>query len=173
MAQHQETKSYTLDAMCFINAVNQAGSSYEALRVIFNAANTGKITLTVSIQTLHELERKPDAALELARTLDLLPHWPIGSWDEQIGPWEDQTGSWEDAKRNNEKQVVLKTLANAGTSIRDRGAFMDAFCNAQDGFITSDKAFIKSGPSARINKNFLTKVLTPEELANAIAAKSL
>jgi hypothetical protein len=163
-------KSYALDANCFINAFNPASPSYDALKLIFNAAGSGIVALTVSVQTLHELEEKQDAALGLAKTLPALPHWPIGSWDEQIGTWKEQTGSWNDAKRNDEIQSLLKTLANAGTSIRDRGAYIDALCNAQDGFITSDRQFVKSGPSLRINREFRTKVLTPEELASEIFA---
>jgi hypothetical protein len=163
-------KSYALDAMCFIYAVNPDSPSYGALKLIFSAAATGIVALTVSEQTLHELEKKQDAALELAKTLPVLSHWPIGNWDEQIGAWKEQAGSWHDAKRNDEIQSLLNTRANAGTSIRDRGAYIDAFCNAQDGFITSDGAFVKSGPSLRINREFRTKVLTPEELASEIFA---
>jgi hypothetical protein len=35
------------------------------------------VLLKVSLQTLHELEQKKDAAWELAKTIPELPHWPI------------------------------------------------------------------------------------------------
>ncbi len=138
------------------------------LQRIFGAAGTGQVSLKVSLQTLHELEQRKDEALELAKTLPVLLHWPIGSWDEQVGTWEQQAGTWDDVSRNDQIQADLRDLAKSGTSIRDRGAYIDALRNKMDGFVTSDKQLVGPGPSTRINNRFKTKVVTPEELAKLL-----
>jgi hypothetical protein len=161
-------KTYALDTNCFINAVNPTAPSYDALQRILRAANRRQVSLKVSLQTLRELEEKKDEAWELARMLPELPHWPIGTWDEQIGTWRQQTGTWDDSRRNDQIQSELKAIANSGTDIRDRGGYIDALCNGIDGFVTSDKQLVGSGPSARINKRFSTKVLTPEQVAKEL-----
>lgn len=161
-------KNFALDTNCFINAVNKASHSYDALQRIFDAGGKGDILLKVSLQTLHELESREDKAWGLARTLPELPHWPIGTWDEQVGTWKQQSGSWDDARRNDTIQEGLKSLAKSGTDIRDRGGYIDALCNGMDAFVTSDKQLVGSGPSARINSKFSTKVITPEQLAEKL-----
>lgn len=161
-------KTYAWDTNCFISAVNPASPSYDALQRILRAAHRGQVSLKVSLQTLHELEERKDEACKLAKTLPELPHWPIGSW-EQVGTWKQQTGTWDDARRNDRIQSELKALAKSGTDIRDRGGYIDALCNGLDGFVTSDKQLVGSGPSARINKQFSTKVLTPEQVAEELS----
>jgi len=161
-------KTYALDANCFINAVSPTAHSYDALQLILRAANRGQVSLKVSLQSLHELEKRKDKAWELAKTFSELPHWPIGNWDEQVGTWEQLTGTWDDIGRNEQIQSELKKLAKSGTDIRDRGGYIDALCNGLDGFVTSDKQLVGSGPSARINKQFSTKVLTPEQVAEEL-----
>jgi hypothetical protein len=161
-------KTYALDTNCFINAVNPASPSYDALQRILRAADRGQVSLKVSLQTLHELEERKDEVWKLAKTLPELPHWPIGSWDEQVGTWKQQTGTWDEARRNDQIQSELKALAKSGTDIRDRGGYIDALCNGLDGFVTSDKQLVGSGPAARINKQFSTKVLTPEQVAEEL-----
>jgi hypothetical protein len=159
-------KKYALDTNCFINAVNPGAPSHGAMQRILLAFNSGKLSLRVSLQTLQELEQKDDAAWELARTLEILPHWPIGTWGEQVGTWAEIEGTWNDIKTNDEIQLKLKELAKSGTDIRDRGAYIDALCSGMDGFITSDKQLVGAGPSKRINESFSTKVLTPEQIVD-------
>lgn len=115
-----------LDSNCFFDAVNQESRAYRPLQDIFKASNAGEITLFVSLHSLHELERKLDEAFALAKSLPLLPHYPIGSWDEQVGAWSQLAGTWEVAKRNEEIQQDLKNLAKSGASLRDLGAYIDA-----------------------------------------------
>jgi len=161
-------KTYALDTNCFINAVNPASSLYCILQRILQAADRGQVSLKVSLQTLHELEKKKDKAWELAKTLPELPHWPIGTWAQQVGTWKQGTGTWNDIRRNDEIQSKLKSLAKSGTDIRDRGGYIDALCNGLEGFVTSDKQLVGSGPSKLINNQFSTKVLTPEQLAKEL-----
>jgi len=161
-------RTYALDTNCFINAVNPASPSYHALQGVLAAAKRGEVSLKVSLQTLQELEEKKDEAWQLAKTLPELPHWPIGTWDEQVGTWKQQTGTWDDAERNDQIQMELEKLAKSGTDIRDRGGYIDALCSELDGFVTSDKQLVGSGPAERINERFSTKVLTPEQLAEEL-----
>lgn len=139
-------KTYALDTNCFINAVNPGSQSYKVMKRIFSAFNSGKVLLKVSLQTLHELEQKKDATWELAKTIPELPHWPIGTWDEQVGTWAQQTGTWDDGKRNDKIQLEIKALSKSGTDIRDRGGYIDALRSQLDGFVTSDKQLVATGP---------------------------
>jgi hypothetical protein len=162
-------KKYSFDANCFIDAVNQNSPRRDALQQILQAARSGAISLSVSLHTLNELGGREDEALRLAKTLPVLSHWPIGSWNDQVGTWYQATGSWDDGRRNDEAQTILKARAKSGNSIRDRGAYIDALRNDLDGFITSDKQLIAPGPANRINNEFSTKVLTPESLASSLS----
>jgi ribosomal protein L30E len=110
-------KAYALDTNCFIDAVNPGSQSYKVMKRILSAFNSGKVLLKVSLQTLHELEQKKDAAWELAKTIPELPHWPIGTWDDQVGTWAQQTGTWDDGKRNDKIQLEIKALLKSGTYI--------------------------------------------------------
>ena len=161
-----------LDTNCFINAVNQTSQAHEALQAILNASTSGKITLFVSLHSLHELEQKPDEALALAKSLPLLPHFPIGAWGEQIGTWSQAAGTWEDAKQNEEIQNDLRKLAKAGTDIRDRGACIDALCAHADVFVTSDKGLAGKGPSSRIAEKYELMIMVPVELASELSSRS-
>jgi hypothetical protein len=166
-------KTYGLDTNCFIYAFDQTASPFCALQRILAATrrgevSLGEVSLKVSLHTLHELEKKKDEAWKLAKTLPQLPHWPIGAWEDQVGTWKQLTGSWDDAKRNNRIQMKLKKLATSGTDIRDRGAYIDALCSGLDAFITSDTDLVGPGPARRINEQFRTKVITPEQLVDAL-----
>ncbi|MDE1464372.1 PIN domain-containing protein [Spartinivicinus poritis] len=162
-------KKYTFDTNCFIDAVNSNSHSYQPLQQILEAARNGIIQIVVSLHTLYELEQKKDEAWNLAKTFFVLDHWPIGSWDDQVGNWVQQVGSWNDAKKNDEIQKELEKLAKSGNDIRDRGAYLDALCNKCDGFITSDKQLVGSGPAKRINEHFSMPVMTPESLVQKMS----
>lgn len=45
--------------------------------------------------------------------------------------------------------------------ILEIGAYIDILCNKFDGFITSDKQFMGSGPLRKINEHFSMVVITP------------
>lgn len=153
-----------LDANIFIDAYNKNIPRNNEIKKIFQLAENRKIKVFVSLQTLTELEKKDDEALQLARTIPTLPHWPIGTWNEQVGTWKEQEGTWNDAKQNDRVQLKLKDLAKAGNDIRDRGAFIDTLKSNMDYFVTSDGQLVKKGPQKRINNSFQTKVVKPKDL---------
>ncbi|MCA9469143.1 MAG: PIN domain-containing protein [Nitrospira sp.] len=157
-----------LDTNCFIDAVNPTNPRHLHLQEIFKDSKSGKFTLFISFHCLHELERKPDSARDLAKSLPLLPHFPIGAWNEQIGNWSQFAGTWEDAKRNEEIQKDLTILAKSGVDIRDRGAYIDAFLANADAFVTSDKGLAGKGPSKRIADKYGLKIMTPESFSATI-----
>lgn len=66
-------KIYALDTNCFIDAVNPTSPSYNVMQHLLAAYKSGKVSLRVSLQTLHQLEERQDEALKLARTLPVLP----------------------------------------------------------------------------------------------------
>jgi len=88
----------SLDANCFIDVCDSSSHAYEELNNIFVLRDRGVIKLFVSLQTLNELEKKKDAAYDLATSIEVLPHYGIGSWDEQVGSWEQEAGTWQDGR---------------------------------------------------------------------------
>ena len=157
-----------LDANCFIDASNPASHAYSAMTAVMAASQAGAVDLAVSRQTLHELEQKPDAALHLARSCTILPHYPVGSWDDQVAPWGHVAGTWIDARENEAFQTELKTLAKSGNDIRDRGALVDAFRARVDAFVTSDAQLVGSAPATRIGARFGLRILRPDELVQEL-----
>jgi hypothetical protein len=82
------------------------------VQAILNECKKGAIECYVSRHTLAELKRKPDAALDLAETLPVVPHFPIGTWADQVGSWEQMEGTWCDAEANDSIQKELNTGAS-------------------------------------------------------------
>ncbi len=158
-----------LDTNCFIDAVNYTSDSYVAMLRILKLLKKNEIRLFISRHSLEELSKKPDEAFELAKTITLLPYWPIGTWDDLIGTWKDLSGTWDDIKRNDEIKDELKKLANSGSSIRDQGAYIDALHGGMDIFITSDKQLVSSEPAKRIEKRFKLRVLTPKKFVKQLS----
>lgn len=157
----------TLDTNCFIDVFDQRSHAYPYMQKIIEAHKLNQIIITVSRHTLSELI-KPDEVLKFANTFEILPYYPIGSWDELIGSWNELAGTWADAKINQELQEELKQLAKSGNDIRDRGAYIDAIHAKVDAFVTSDGQFAKSGPAERIKNRFNLRVITPKQLAEEI-----
>ncbi len=157
-----------LDANCFIDSINHKVPTYKSMQKILKAYDEGLIALYISRHALSELEKKPDVAFDVAKRLPVLPHWPIGKWEDQISTWRELAGTWKDAKRNDNIQNELDSLAKSGNDIRDRGAYLDALLANMDAFITSDKQLVGSAPAERIMNRFGLRVITPEALANEI-----
>ncbi len=161
-------RAYSLDTNCFIDTFSPASATQRAMQAILEAAaKAHRIALWVSRHTLSELTRDDEATV-LARSLPALPHYPIGTSDEQVGTWDKLAGTWDDAKRNEDLQIQIKALAHANVSIRDRGGLIDALASKLDGFVTSDKGLVAPGPASKINAVLATKVLTPIELAGTL-----
>jgi len=150
-----------LDANIFIDEHNHSMRWHNDIKKIFALAKSGVIEIYVSLQTLEELSKKKDDAYKLAQAVTKLPHWPVGSWDEQVG-------TWDDAKESDNVQLRLAELAKSGNDIRDRGAFLDALKSKIDYFVTSDGQLVNAGPDQRINAIFDTKVIKPEDLIKKI-----
>jgi predicted nucleic acid-binding protein len=157
-----------LDANCFIDAVNPCATMHPFLQHILSAWRSGMIELGVSRHTLAELAKKPDQAFDLAKSVRTLPYWPIGTIAEQITAIEELAGTWEDAHLNQSSQLELVLLAKAGTSIRDRGALIDALRAHADALVTSDKELVAAAPAHRIQERFGVRVVAPSMLASEL-----
>lgn len=157
-----------LHTNCFIYSVNAESKEYGPLQAILAAASIGTFGLLVSLYTLAELARKPDAAYDLAKTFLVLPHWPIGAIADQVAMIKDLQGSWEDARRNESIQHELKQLAGGGNDIRDRGAYLDALLAKMDAFVTSDGHFVNTEPARRMRERFGLRTLTPSQLVHEV-----
>ncbi len=140
-----------LDTNCFIDAVDIGSHAHAAMQRIFEERAAGALVLVVSLHSLAELQARGGAALEIALSCVQIVHYPIGSW--------------ADAKRNQAIQFELRTLAKPGSSIRDRGAYIDALLDGADAFLTSDAQLAKSGPAQRIQARFGLKVVRPIDYA--------
>ena len=159
-----------LDANCFIDAANSSSHAHAAMKQLLAFHEAGALQLKVSRHTLAELERRPDAAPDLARKCGVLPHFPVGSWDDEVATWEQVEGTWNDANRNQTIQQELEALAKAGNDIRDRGAYIDALRARMDAFITSDKQLVGSAPAKRIEGRLGLRVRTPGQLLDELKA---
>jgi hypothetical protein len=160
-----------LDTNCLLDAGNETATTYSSLQKIFAAAATGQLEICVSRHTLAELTKDGPVTLRarsIASGCVTLAHYPIGSWDEQVATWEQLAGSWDDARRNQEAQTELASIAKAGNDLRDRGAYIDALCAGAAAFVTSDRQFVGSGPTSRIQKRFGLRVVTPDALATEL-----
>jgi predicted nucleic acid-binding protein len=157
-----------LDANCFIDAVTTSSHAFPCLERVFFAAKSGRVTLAVSRHTLAEV-LYPPSACELAKTVEVLPYWPIGTISQQAAETGQLAGTWEHAKRNDQIQQELEQLAKAGNDIRDRGAFLDALQAGADAFVTSDRQLVGSGPAERIRAKFGLRVLTPCDLVSEVS----
>ncbi len=161
-----------LDTNCLFDAVMPASDAYGAMRGILRAAEGGDFDLWVSRHSLAQLTKKDpttDLALHLAGGFKVLPHWPIGSWKDQVPTWAQAKGSWNDTRRNQEIQVELKSLAKSGNDIRDRGAYLDALRASAEVFVTSDDHLVGSRPAARLERRFGLRVLKPATLLSALS----
>jgi predicted nucleic acid-binding protein len=152
-----------LDANCFIDAVTPSAHGHEAMRRIFVAQDKYQIALFVSRQTLHELEARPDEALALARKIKTLPHYSIGTYDEQVGTWSEEAGTWDDGREDDLRQDIMAKQAKSGNDIRDRGALIDALRANCDVFVTSDGQLSKTGPAQRLESKFPIRIRTPAQ----------
>lgn len=152
-----------LDANCFIYAIDPGSAHYPALTKLLSESRSGRVSIRVSRHTLEELSEKPDAALALAMEFEPLPYWPIGTIKELVGEIQDLSGTWEDARRNEASQQEMHTLAKAGISIRDRGAYLDAVRSGADAFVTYDRSFVKEG-KPQVEQTFGIPIVSAEVL---------
>ncbi len=160
-----------LDTCCFMDATNPQSHSYKANCKIFDAHRHGKAELHVSLHSLLQLEKKPDAALDLARTIPSLPCWPIGKIEELVGTIEQQAGTFDDMRWNQQIQEELEKLAKSGNDIRDRGVMIDGLHASLDAIVTSDTDLVGSGPAKRIEERFDFRAFTPEEAVAEIESR--
>jgi len=156
------------DSNCFIDAARDSHVEYPHMQRLLSAAKAGKIKIMVSRHSLDELSKKPDDAHELAKTVEVVPYWPIGAICEQVAAIGHLTGTWEDARRNEEIQLELVQLAKSGNDIRDRGAYLDALHARADFFVTSDRQLVGSGPGKKIQDEFGLRVLKPSQLVSEL-----
>ena len=154
------------DTNCFINAVHSDRREYPALQKILTARDASRLRIAVSQHSLHQLEEKPDEALVLARTAEVLPNYPFGSWDDLVGSWDTLAGTWDDIAKTDALRAEIKRLAKAGADIRDVGACIDALHAGVDFFVTADTELCGSGPAKRIAARFGLTIVTATELAN-------
>lgn len=154
------------DSNCFIDAVRDSHLEYPHMQRLLSAAKAGKIRIMVSRHSLDELSKKPDDAHELAKTVEVVPYWPIGAICDLVSTIEQLTGTWEDARRNQEIQLELAQLAKSGSGIRDRGAYLDALHARADFFVTSDGHLVGCGPAKKIQDKFGLRVLKPSQLVS-------
>ncbi|PYR47870.1 MAG: hypothetical protein DMF89_17640 [Acidobacteria bacterium] len=162
------TSKAGFDTVSFIDSVNQDRREHRALQAILKARQAGRVVIAVSQHTLHQLEKKPDAALALAQTAEVVPHYPIGTWDGQVRTWNSLAGTWDDIKRNDSLRDELHSLAKAGADIRDLGALIDCIHARVGVFVTSDTDLVASGPAKQIADRFGIRIVTPSQFASEL-----
>jgi predicted nucleic acid-binding protein len=164
------------DTNCFIAATHPGEPSSAAVVELIEAARVHIVEVRVSMHTLCELEsgaaKHGTAALDLARAFDRVPYFPVGSYKELLGSINDLAGTWDDAKGNERlQQLIADQLANAGSGLRDRGAFVDAL-RARATFVTSDKQLVAVRPASRIFEATGIRPITPETAVETFLRKA-
>lgn len=154
-----------VDANVLIYASKPGTPFHAACQVILRAHREGRLKLTVSNHTIAELERKPDEALEIAKSLDVLPYRPMGTIKDLLGTIAELPGTIGDMKWNQEQQEAIHALLNSGNDIRDRGALLDSLRAGVPVFVTADRQLAAGGPAARINAMLGVRIVTPDDFA--------
>ncbi|NTU49666.1 MAG: hypothetical protein HGA87_02005 [Desulfobulbaceae bacterium] len=163
-------KTYCLDTNCLIDAFQLESHSYKAMEKILGAYRAGDLRLVISRHSLSELLSPPEA-VEFAKTLQIIEHYPVGNWEEQICTWKQCAGTWDYARRNTDKLKRIEMLAQKVAGIRDKGAYIDAIITGVAAFVTSDKALVGLRPAEDIYKEFGIMVIDPEKLASILLKK--
>jgi predicted nucleic acid-binding protein len=158
-----------LDTNCFINAVSATAVEYGAARRLL-AVSPSIAQLAISRHSLHELERRVDAALALARGVQQLSYYPVGTISELLGSIHGLAGTLDDMKDTTRTMGELGQLARARADIRDKGALLDAILAKASMFVTSDHDLVGAEPAARIGSAFRIGVLTPTDALVALHA---
>ena len=126
------------------------------MRRLIEASQVGKVRLVVSKRTLYELRVKPDEKLTFAESLETLPYYLIGTWNDleedpvSIG---ELAGTWGDAKVNQALQEALPVRAKV--KLRDRGIIIDSikagvqFLVTRDSFVFNRADGIESATGVR------------------------
>jgi len=162
-----------LDTNCLLDAADENSNAYPSLQEIISAGAAGLVELCVSRHSLSELckdEPVTQRARFIAGKMTSLPHYPIGSWDEQVATWDQASGTWDDVRDNQALQIKVVSLAKAGIDIRDCGAYIDAIRAKADAFVTSDRQLAAGVPATRLKEAFGLRVLTPAGLAKQFNA---
>lgn len=130
--------------------------------------------LGVSKHSLTELDagapRYGPAASQLARSFEQLPYYPLGTIDELLGSISELSGSFDEMRQNESLRSQLGQVASQGTSLRDRGALIDALWAKAQFFVSSDHGLVALGPRKRIESSLSISVRTPAEMARELRA---
>ncbi|MDP1861119.1 MAG: hypothetical protein Q8K82_20765 [Gemmatimonadaceae bacterium] len=152
-----------LDANCFIAASQTAHPEHAAASRVFALGLSGRATLVISQHTLLELANRPDAAYELAKGLQVVPCFPFGRIQDLAGPISGLGGTIGQIGASDRKADIIGRLARSGSSLRDRGAVLDAIEAHVDFFVTSDRALVDLEPARRLHDRYGLRFLTPGE----------
>jgi predicted nucleic acid-binding protein len=157
-------KTYCLDTNCLIDAFKPESSFYEAMKRILSAYKAGALRLVVSRHSLSEL-LLPLEAVEFAKTLQVVEHYPVGMWQDQICTWKECAGTWDEARSNAKKLERLTILAKTGAGIRDKGGYIDAVIAGVEAFVTSDSDLVGAATAQNICNEFKVRIIHQTELA--------
>ena len=132
-------KTATLDTSTVITAFEPSQDGYSAMRRLIEASKAGKLRLVISKRTLYELREKPDEKLTFAESLEILPYYLLGTWnnlEQDPVTWQELAGTWDDAKVNQALQEALPVRARV--KLRDRGIIIDSMQAGVKLLVTKD-----------------------------------
>lgn len=161
-----------LDSNCFIACAQPEHPDHADSVAAVEGARVAHVELCVSQHTLLELRRKPDSAFAQASSLNVVNCMPFGRIADLAGPISGLGGTLADIVRSDEMVAEMRELARTGSSLRDRGALLDAIAARVDFFGTSDRALCDSAPATRIHRRFGLRTVTPRAFVIAINSTS-
>lgn len=153
------------DTNCWIEA---SGDPKSSAAQFFLSASERNCRIACSKHSLVELAagtlKYGSDAETLARNYCELPYCPIGTFNELVGTISELAGTLADMRANEVLREQLGELAKQGTSVRDRGALIDAVRAGAAYFVTADRGLTDPGPRTRIERMLPIRIRTPTEI---------
>ncbi len=120
------------------------------------------VRLVISRRTLGELSNRVDEAFLFAKGLDILPCYPIGSWnDNSEATWDQMTGTWDGSEELQRGLPVRNRV-----KIRDRGILIDSMHAGIELLVTTDGPLLERADE--VQKRIGVRPVTPEQAIEAL-----
>ncbi len=155
-------KTATLDTCAIIAMFNRDRSGHTEMCLLREAYEIGAVRLVVSRRTLGELSKKADEAFSFATVLNILPYYPIGSWNDVDATWEQVAGSWDEGSDEIQQNLPVRKKVK----IKDRGILIDSMRAGIEVLVTTDGPLLERADE--VQKQTGVRPITPEQAVEAL-----
>jgi hypothetical protein len=155
-----------VDTDCIISLFKPQEEMHLPMLRINEMYQEGKIDLYISAKTIVQLTRG-GPPLEYAKSLLMLPNYPVGRIADQVGTWGEMAGTWNDAKENEELQEKVSALTKKSVNIRDRQIVIDSYRGKMDILLTNDHGLCGERQARNLKELLGISVMTPKEFLSS------